>query len=409
MIASCRVWLDDRAFGPAIQVGNLFSVDGRIRFAYADGWLRSATAFAIDPELPVGRGDFYSDFENFGAFQDSSPDRWGRTLMKRREALAAKDEKRPAKTLYAWDYLTGVQDITRQGALRLAVDGDDNTYLANEVLSAPPLTSLKELAQIAYDLSNSKFDDQDTLRQWLKVLVAPGSSLGGARPKANFLEHDGSFWIAKFPSADDSYDVGAWEMVLHTLAETAGIQVPAAKLVKLNNRHHTFCSKRFDRTTDGRAFYASAMSLLKKQPGDDASYLDIAQIIQEQGAAGTIKRQLEQLYRRIAFNVLTANRDDHLRNHGFIRRPGGWTLTPAFDVNPDIEKSHHVLNIDGSDSRPQIESVLATAAWYDLDAGRAAAIVEEISSTVSRWQKVAASVGIAKSEIELLGQAFSVG
>ncbi len=226
-----EVWLDSD-LGPPCQVGTLAHDRGQIRFHYERSWLHDPRAFALDPNLSLDDAPFFPKPElgNFGVFLDSSPDRWGQTLMKRRQALQAKDEKRTVRTLYAWDYLIGVQDFTRQGALRFRLVGTE-VFLGDEKMAAPPITTLRELEAVAYQLSSRRIDDLDALRRWLAVLVAPGASLGGARPKANFTEADGSLWIGKFPARDDDRDVGAWEYVVHSLARKAGMDVPAAKAV----------------------------------------------------------------------------------------------------------------------------------------------------------------------------------
>jgi serine/threonine-protein kinase HipA len=326
-------------------------------------------------------------------------------LMKRRELLEAKDTKRPPRNLYAWDYLIGVQDETRQGALRFQREGED-AFLALDPLPAPPIASLRELQAVAYELGNKRIDDLSALRKWLSVLVAPGSSLGGARPKANFRDVDGSLWIAKFPARDDMLDVGAWEGVAHLLSRAAGVDVPDARLLRFGNDYHTFCVKRFDRNDSRRVFYSSAMTLLKKEQSEGASYLDIAQFLQTQGAEGTVKQGLEQLFRRVVFNVVIGNRDDHLRNHGFLLRPDGWEIAPAFDVNPNPDKREHVLCIDESDNRPDLDTVLLTAEWYELQKSKAEQLIEEIVKVVQKWPEVARRTGISGAEIELMGHVF---
>ncbi len=358
-----EVWLDCD-LGPPCLVGTLAHDRGQIRFHYERVWLRDARAFALDPDLSLDEAPFFPKPElgNFGIFLDSSPDRWGQTLMKRREALQAKDEKRTPRTLYAWDFLIGVQDFTRQGALRFRLAGTEE-FLGNEKMAAPPITTLRELEAVAYQLSSRRIDDLEALRKWLSVLVAPGASLGGARPKANFTEADGSLWISKFPARDDDRDVGAWELVAHGLALKAGVDVPAAKAVRLNNEFHTFCVQRFDRANGTRRFYASAMTLLRKEQSEGTSYLELAQFLRGKGDGAHTDADLEQLFRRVAFNVAIGNRDDHLRNHGFVLGATGWRLAPAFDVNPNIDKAEHVLNIDDADNRPSLQTVLTTAAF----------------------------------------------
>ena len=274
-----EVWLDCD-LTPACLVGTLGHDRGQIRFRYERAWLADARAFALDPDLSLDDAPFFPkpDLGNFGIFLDSAPDRWGQTLMKRREALQAKDEQRIPRNLYAWDFLIGVQDLTRQGALRFRLAGTQ-AFLGDEAMAAPPITTLRELEAVAYQLSSRRIDDLDALRKWLAVLVAPGASLGGARPKANFTETDGSLWIGKFPARDDDRDIGAWEFVTRNLASKAGISVPPAKLLRLNSDFHTFCVQRFDRAHGTRRFYASAMTLLRKEHSEGTSYLELAQFL----------------------------------------------------------------------------------------------------------------------------------
>jgi serine/threonine-protein kinase HipA len=402
-----EVWLDCD-LGPACRVGTLAHDRGQVRFHYDRNWLGQARAFALDPDLSLDEHPFFPKPElgNFGVFLDSSPDRWGQTLMRRREALQAKDEKRTPRSLYAWDFLIGVQDFTRQGALRFRL-ADTEEFLDNEKMAAPPITTLRELEAVAYQLSSRRIDDLDALRKWLAVLVAPGASLGGARPKANFTEADGSLWIGKFPSRDDDRDEGAWEYVAHGLARKASIDVPAAKLVRLNNDFHTFCVQRFDRVKGARRFYASAMTLLRKEHSEGVSYLELAQFLRTNGDGSHAGADLEQLFRRVAFNVAVGNRDDHLRNHGFMLCTNGWRLAPAFDVNPNIDKAEHVLNIDDVDSHPSLDTVLTTAQFYGLSPDRAKQVIEEVASVVDDWRDAARRAGIAAGDVELTAGAFS--
>ena len=402
-----EVWLDCE-LGPPCLVGTLAHDRGQIRFHYEPSWLRDARAFALDPDLSLDDHPFFPkpELSNFGVFLDSSPDRWGQTLMKRREALQAKDEKRTPRTLYAWDFLIGVQDFTRQGALRFRLAGTDE-FLGNQKMAAPPISTLQELEAVAYQLSSRRIDDFDALRKWLAVLVAPGASLGGARPKANFTETDGSLWIGKFPARDDDRDVGAWEWVVHGLATKAGIDVPPAKMFRLNNDFHTFCVQRFDRFKGARRFYASAMTLLRKEHSEGTSYLELAQFLRSKGDAEHADADLEQLFRRVAFNVAVGNRDDHLRNHGFVLGTTGWRLAPAFDVNPNIDKAEHVLNIDDTDNRPSLDTVLSTAEFYGLMPDRAKRVVNEIANIVGNWQDAAQRAGIAAGDVEITATAFS--
>ncbi len=325
--------------------------------------------------------------------------------MQRRELIEAKDENRKPRNLYAWDFLSGVQDFTRQGALRFKYESGKE-FLASHEISAPPLAKLGELAMIAKELTNKRIDDLDALKRWLAVLVAPGSSLGGARPKANFTDSDGALWIAKFPAKDDVRDIGAWEMLTHTLGVRAGIDVPPARTYKFNNDYHTFCVKRFDRHGASRVFYASSMTMLDRAESEGASYLDLAQFLMTNGSKSFIKPDLEQLFRRVVFNISVGNRDDHLRNHGFLLTADGWRLSPAFDVNPNTEKATHVINIDDVDNSPNIDSAMSTAACYELSDDRAAEVCREVLSVVSTWKSVAKEYRITNVDISLMEAVF---
>jgi serine/threonine-protein kinase HipA len=415
MNESLEVWLDCDLCQMQ-RLGTLAHDRGQVRFHYDNNWLKQHDiAFAIDPQLSLDAGPFFPkpDAGNFGVFLDSSPDRWGQTLMRRREALQSKDEKRAARTLYSWDFLLGVQDITRQGALRFRF-ADSDIFLADEALAAPPVTSLAELAAIAKELTRKNIDNLDQLRRWLAVLVAPGASLGGARPKANFCDSAGALWIAKFPSSDDQRDIGAWEGVTWWLASQAGIDVPPAKVERLGQGgHHTFCVQRFDRisgadsSTAKRRFYASAMTLLGKEITEGTSYLELAEFLSRRGDPDHIQGDLEQLFRRVVFNIVVGNRDDHLRNHGFILAKRGWRLAPAFDVNPSIDKATHVLNIDDVDNRPSVETALATAMFYRLTPKQASMITDEVVKAVAEWKSVARRARISAADIELSASAFA--
>ena len=406
MTDEVEVWLD-ADFLQRTHVGTLSHDRGTLRFAYDAAWLKNPQAFALDPDLSMGEGTYFpnADAGNFRVFDDSAPDRWGQTLMKRREALAAKDENRKPRTLYAWDFLLGVEDVSRQGALRYRSPGEE-AFLAHDTLAVPPAASLSELEIVARRITAKRIDDLKALRQWLKVLVAPGASLGGARPKASFTESNGSLWIAKFPARDDTRDVGAWEAVAQRLAARAGIDVPQSELRRFSGEYHTFCVKRFDRSGARRRFYASAMAMLRKDQSEGTSYLDIAEFLRTRGAEDHIESDLEQLFRRVAFNVAIGNRDDHLRNHGFILTPTGWRLAPAFDLNPNTDRADHVLNIDESDNRPNLATVIETSEWYVGSKDRGRAIVEQVLHETRRWRQAAQALKIARADIELTATAF---
>lgn len=248
---------------------------------------------------------------------------------------------------------------------------------------------------IAFELTRKKLASPDKIKEWLKVLVAPGASLGGARPKANLVDDQGHLWIAKFPSADDDYDVAVWEKVLHDLALECGISVPDARLMKIGDGFHTFLVKRFDRDGEDRRFFASAMTMLKHVDTDDASYLELAEFLATFGEPDFLQADLEELFTRVVFNVASANRDDHLRNHGFLRSPAGWRPAPAFDMNPSFKKEEHALALDLDNHQPDLDVVLKTAGYYRVDEKRARGIIEKVIEIVADWQQRARSHGLS--------------
>jgi serine/threonine-protein kinase HipA len=404
------VHLDAAELGPRALVGVLTHerVRGKsaLSFEYDSDWLESGAAFMLDPGLELYGGAQYPARGHFGIFLDSAPDRWGRVLMERREALLAQREKRPVRTLGDWEFLLGVHDHARLGALRFRRD-PDGPFVDDSELSAPPVARLRELEESVRQLEAPGAEERPAYAEWLAILTAPGSSLGGARPKASFTDEDGSLWLAKFPSREDRRDVGAWEFLLHQLAADVGIEVPESRLLSLSPRHRTFCSRRFDRVGGSRRMFASAMTLLERSDGDEsASYLDLAELLQDQGAAGTLEADLEQLFRRLVFNVMAGNRDDHLRNHGCLRIGNGWHLSPAFDMNPTADIGEHALAIDERQTRPDLGLAIETAGLYRLSRARAERIVKEVRDVVKTWEKRARALKLSKAEIALVAPAF---
>lgn len=393
------VWLDDPSFGPLQRIGSLSRGDrGSVRFAYDPNWLKNAHSFPLDPELDLTAGDYFPGNAHFGVFMDSCPDRWGQVLMQRSEAFEAREQGRTPRTLRAWEFLLGVQDCTRMGAIRFSRP-DEAVFLADEALSAPPIARIAELQAVAFELTRKKQDDLDKMKEWLRVLVAPGSSLGGARPKANLVDEDGSLWIAKFPSSADDYDVASWEMLLQVLAKECGITVPVSRLIQIGSGYHTFMVKRFDRVGATRRFFASAMTMTGHRDSEDASYLELAEFIATWGEVDHIAHDLEELFTRVVFNVATANRDDHLRNHGFMRTPAGWRLAPAFDMNPSFKKNDHALALDLYTRQPEMAVVLETSEYYRLGLDQAKEIINRVSKVVSGWQTRARGIGLSAQEI----------
>lgn len=376
-------------------------------FAYDNLWLNTQSQQVLDPDLQWFDGPQYSpDKPNFGTFLDSMPDRWGRTLMQRNEALLQKEGKR--KTLTDIDYLLGVNDRTRMGGLRFKLDPDGPFLDDNDDKSIPPLTALREL-QHAADLLESGKDSKE-IRKWLLFLVAPGSSLGGARPKASVLDEDGHLWIAKFPSRQDNIDVGAWEFLAWQLAYDAGIIVPDAQLMKVSGKHHTFLSKRFDRKGTERIHFASAMTMtgrFEEQNEKTApSYLELAEFIQFSGASPDA--DLQQLWRRIVFNIAISNTDDHMRNHGFIITDNGWRLSPAYDINPSIDKIGLALNINLDSNALDYRIAKGAGEYFNLKNAQMDQIIDEVIEAVSTWKAKAERLDIPTAQLSLMERAFNI-
>lgn len=407
------VILDADILEAACRVGTLFHANAHgnatFSFAYDNAWLRRPGAFELDPELQLHGAESYpSDATGaFRIFLDSSPDRWGRVLLERRELLLAREQDRKPRALTEWNYLLGVHDSCRSGALRFRRDGQAPFLDDNGQMAAPPLASLRELEAASLALEAPDAAEQPQFRQWLTALLAPGSSLGGTRPKANFTDTGGPLWIAKFPSREDRRDIGAWEMVVQQLAAEAGIDVPEARMLGLASRYHTFCCRRFDRTPNGRRrFFVSAMTLLGRRDGSGGSYLELAEFLSTRGSPRHKADDLRELWTRVVFNILVSNRDDHFRNHGFILDTDGWRLAPAYDVNPNIEKATHTLAIDESDPTPDAGLALTTASYYGLTAKEAVKILKRVQATLATWRTKASALHLPREEIDQLAGAF---
>lgn len=380
-------------------------------FAYSDDWLRSDYAQILDPELYFYGGPQYvgDDKNNFGVFLDSSPDRWGRILMRRREAAEAKVEDRNPITLRESDYLLGVFDGHRMGALRFKENPDGPFLNDNRRFASPPWTSIRELEEISLRLEDDDAIDDPEYMKWLAMLADPGSSLGGARPKAGILDADGHLWIAKFPSKSDKKDIGGWEMVANEIARKAGINAAVSKIQKFSASHYTYLTKRFDRTSEGeRIHYASAMTMLGYSDGDNfqdgASYLEIVEFLTTHGA--TVNDDLVELWRRIVFNIFVSNTDDHLRNHGFLLTNKGWILSPAFDLNPNEYGTGLALNISLDDNSLNLDVALGVIDFFRISKEMALSIIEEIRSSVQQWRTIAGNFHLSKTEQELMASVF---
>jgi len=376
-------------------------------FEYNKEWINTVQQFLIDPDIQFFSGpQFPNNKENFGVFLDSMPDTWGRTLMKRRSVQQFNERKEKAPTLYDIDYLLGVYDESRMGALRFKTEIDGPFLDNNNQTPTPPWSSIRELQFAAASLENG--EDNDEIKKWLAILIAPGSSLGGARPKANILDENKELWIAKFPSNNDVIDKGAWEYVAYELATKSGILMSPCRIEKITGKHYTFFTKRFDRDGRERIHFASAMTMtgnnehtIRDKP---SSYLDIAEFIQNYGS--NIEANLHQLWKRIVFNIAISNTDDHLRNHGFILTDDGWILSPAYDLNPSIDKSGLSLNIDMENNDLDFELAKSVGAFFRLNDQQMTAIINEVMSSVRQWKFIANRIGISRSEQKIMDGAF---
>lgn len=378
-------------------------------FEYDHNWLQNQN-MVLDPDLQLYSGRQFITDEKiiFGVFADSCPDRWGRRLMNRREELRARERQEKPKKLLESDYLLGVYDESRMGALRFKTDLDGDFLSNDEEFATPPWTSLRELEQasLAFEADSNPLDTK-----WLKQLLAPGSSLGGARPKASVLALDGSLWIAKFPSKHDDFNSGAWEMVVHDLAMLCKLNVPEAKAENFSKLGTTFLVKRFDRIDDQRIHFSSAMTMLGKTDGasaaDGSSYLEIASFLKANG--GTPKKDLIELWKRIVFSMAVSNTDDHFRNHGFLLTNNGWELSPLYDVNPDIYGEYLSLNVNKNESSIDFDLALRSARYYGVNESEASAFISTIKNTVkNNWESLAKKYRISRNEIIRMAPAFQI-
>lgn len=378
-------------------------------FEYDQDWLKqSKFSFCLDPDISMFSGRQYTEKNIFGMFADASPDRWGRVLMKRREAIKARNENRKPNKMYDSDFLLGVYDQTRVGALRFK-ENENGPFLSDDKeTAAPPWATLRALEEASRQFEK---DDNYLNDKWLKQLLKPGSSLGGARPKATVEDEQGNLWIAKFPSKNDEYNVGAWEKVVHDLAKLCGLNVPESKVEKFSKEGSTFLVKRFDRDGERRIHFASAMTMLGKNDGassdDGSSYVDIVDFIKAYGACP--KDDLIELFKRIIFSMAVSNTDDHLRNHGFILSDKGWKLSPLYDVNPVPYGDTLSLNVDSYDNSISIDLAISSACFYDIKELDAEAYANEILTIVkNNWEQLAIKYGINRNQIEEMRPAFNV-
>lgn len=402
-----KIDIDANCFPHAESVGTLgydmIRGNAAYQWEYEALWLQQHRQTRLSGDLQNAGGPQYGSGRLFGFLQDAMPDRWGRRLIDKRERLLAAQEGRVARHLTDIDYLTQIDDTTRMGALRLR-DGERLLGMEYTNTPVPPLTHLHEFVDMAQEYERQDEHGGAIREEWLLNLYKQGSSLGGARPKANVRDTDGSLWIAKIPSVSDDYDVALWEFWAHKMARIAGINVPEMRLLVLpGQKYHTLLSKRFDRDSERRIHFASAMTLCGLQDGADATtgngYLDIVDVII--GSTGFVNPQaaLEQLYRRIAFSIAIRNHDDHFRNHGFLLTEKGWVWSPAYDLNPsDFTTQSLLISRDNNES--SLEVLLAAAGDYMLSTNQAKLIIEDVRKSITHARKVARQCGISDHEME---------
>lgn len=374
-------------------------------FCYSNEWLKDYGSLFLSDDLNNYPGQQYTapDKDIFGCFSDALPDRWGRTLINRKEQILAKDKKRPVRRLSSFDYLIGIEDFSRMGGFRFKESMDGDYINASETLRIPPLTDIRELIAASSEIEKSEEEDQLPEMRWIAQLVQPGSSLGGARPKASVLDENKSLCIAKFPSRKDDYDAGLWEYFSHLLAKKAGINAAETRVISTNDKYHTLLSRRFDRREDGkRIHFASAMTLLGLNDGANANtgngYLDIVDFIIQN--CTNVEDNLKELYRRVAFNICIGNTDDHFRNHGFLLTVKGWTLSPAYDMNPTVNEYQSLL-ISTDSNKADLSILLDGCEDYMLNRKTAENIVLEVVEAVKKWRELVARLDISEREMDM--------
>ena len=374
-------------------------------FCYSTEWLTDYGSLFLSDDLNNYPGQQYTapDKDIFGCFSDTLPDRWGRTLINRREQILAKDEKRPVRRLSSFDYLIGIEDFSHMGGFRFKESMDGDYINASETLRIPPLTDIRELIAASSEIEKSEEEDQLPEMRWIAQLVQPGSSLGGARPKASVLDENKNLCIAKFPSRKDDYDAGLWEYFSHLLAKKAGINAAETRVISTNDKYHTLLSRRFDRREDGkRIHFASAMTLLGLNDGANANtgngYLDIVDFIIQN--CTNVEDNLKELYRRVAFNICIGNTDDHFRNHGFLLTVKGWTLSPAYDMNPTVNEYQSLL-ISTDSNKADLSILLDGCEDYMLNRKTAENIVLEVVEAVKKWRELVARLDISEREMDM--------
>lgn len=381
-------------------------------FRFDDNWLKFHAGIKLSEDINNYPGLQYTQPGNdiFGCFSDALPDRWGRTLLKRREQIQASEEKRAVRNLSSFDYLMGIDDFSRMGGFRLKRELDGDFINVSPSLKIPPLTELRQLVLASQEVEKSEENDVLPEKKWIAQLIQPGTSLGGARPKAGVLDDSGNLCIAKFPSRKDDYDTGLWEHFSHLLARKAGINAAQTKVLGGLGKYHTLLSKRFDRTDEGkRIHFASSMSLIGLRDGDNAQggygYLNIVDFILQ--SCCDVEKNLQELYRRVAFNICIGNSDDHFRNHGFLLTPRGWTLSPAYDMNPTLNEYQSLL-INESSNKADICTLLESCESYMIKKEVAENIIRQVQAAVAGWENLAVLLQIPAREVTMFKDRFKL-
>ena len=425
-------WLDEPMLVGELGYESLRGSDS-YSFRYDNDWLRQYGSLFLSADINNYPGQQYTQpgRDIFGCFSDALPDRWGRLLLNRREQILAMEEKRPVRKLSSFDYLMGIDDYSRMGGFRFKEPMEqrepssslewpsrdrgrrsqkqDGEFINSEKsLRIPPLTDIRALVAASMEIEKSEELNQLPEKKWLLQLVHPGTSLGGARPKASVMNDEGLLCVAKFPSRNDDYDVGLWEHHSHLLAKEAGVVAAETSIIETGEKYHALLSKRFDRTAEGRRkHFASALTLLGLTDGCDAKtgngYLDIVDFILQNCC--DVEQNLRQLYRRVAFNIAIGNSDDHFRNHGFLLTPRGWTLSPAYDMNPTLNE-YQALLINSTTNHADLQVLLDSSEEYMIGKDEAVRIIEEVKAGVRHWKSIATRLGIARREKDVFEQVY---
>lgn len=402
-------WLDEPLLVGELGYESLRGSDS-YSFKYDNDWLRQYGSLFLSADINNYPGQQYTqpDRDVFGCFSDALPDRWGRLLLNRREQILAAEEKRSIRKLSSFDYLMGIDDFSRMGGFRFKESQNGEFINCEKSFRIPPLTDIRALVAASMEIEKSEELNQLPEKKWLLQLVHPGTSLGGARPKAGVMNDEGRLCVAKFPSRNDDYDVGLWEHLSHLLAKEAGVEAAETSVIETGKKYHALLSRRFDRTDDGRRkHFVSALTLLGLTDGCDAKtgygYLDIVDFILQNCC--DVEDNLRQLYRRVAFNVALGNSDDHFRNHGFLLTPKGWTLSPAYDLNPTLNE-YQALLINSTTNRADLRVLLDSSEEYMIGKEEAGRIIDEVKSAVKHWKTLGSRLGIAKREMDAFEQVY---